>query len=294
MKIKMKLSVVLLFAINMASAQIPNAGFENWNSMGAYNSPESWSCLNDMTSSMSVYTCTKGTPGNPGNAYLKLTSKTVTGMGVVPGIVVSGSLDQTSMQPTGGFAFSQRPANLTGSWQHMIFGSSQGYIDILLTRWDSNMQMRMPVATAHRVLTGMAMSWATFSIPLTYVDGNNPDSCIITLSASGNAPSNNDYLYIDNLAFSGVVTGIAPRTDYKTLSVYPNPATNEVIVELPANVKMKIDIQISDVRGVILKSLRKMNASSKLSIDIKGLPKGNYVIKILADKETLVNKFIKK
>jgi hypothetical protein len=28
------------------------------------------------------------------------------------------------------------------------------------------------------------------------------------MKASGSAPTNNDYLWVDNLAFSGVVTGI--------------------------------------------------------------------------------------
>ncbi|MBK9320544.1 MAG: hypothetical protein IPM91_18245 [Bacteroidetes bacterium] len=62
-------------------------------------------------------------------------------------------------------------------------GSSQGYIDVLLTRWDGN--QRIVVANAHRTLTGMAMNWATFNIPLNYLDGNNPDSCMIVLAASG-------------------------------------------------------------------------------------------------------------
>lgn len=194
MKNKISLSIFLSFAFLITKAQIPNSGFETWTSMGSYNNPDSWSCLNDMTASMSVFTCVKGTPGNPGTAYIKLTSKTVAGMGVMPGIAVSGTFDQSTLEPLSGFAFNERPANLTGKWQHMIFGNSQGYIDIQLTRWDGNMQMRFPVATAHFVLTGMAMGWSNFSIPLTYIDGNNPDSCIITLSASGNTPANNDYL----------------------------------------------------------------------------------------------------
>jgi hypothetical protein len=174
------LTVLIAIAIRTA-AQIPNNGFENWTSIGSYYNPDSWSCLNDMTASASIFTCERGTPGNPGSYYLMLTSKTITGMGIMPGIAVSGTFNQSTMQPLSGFPFSHRPANLTGSWQHMIFGSSQGYIDVQLTRWDTSMQMRMPVSSVHYVLTGMEMSWANFTIPLTYVDGKNPDSCIITL-----------------------------------------------------------------------------------------------------------------
>ena len=45
---------------------------------------------------MAVYTCVKGTPGNPGTSYLKLVSKTVTGFGVVPGVAVCGTINETS------------------------------------------------------------------------------------------------------------------------------------------------------------------------------------------------------
>src|SRR5271157_5926898 len=170
MRMKIYLSIILLFTIMVTQAQsIPNAGFENWTSKGSYSDPDSWMCFNDLTASKSVYTCEQGTPGDPGNYYLKLTSKTVTGIGVVPGYAVSGTFNTTTLQPLKGFAFNQRPLNLTGNWQYMIFGSSPGYIKVQLTRWDSSMKTRMTVASADSVLPGMVMSWASFSIPLTYV-----------------------------------------------------------------------------------------------------------------------------
>ena len=123
-------TLIVLIALAIRTfAQIPNNGFENWTSMGNYSIPNSWGCLNDMTASKGIYTCEKGTPGDPGNYYLKLTSKTVTGSGVVPGIAVCGTLDQTTKKPLKGFAFNQRPVSLTGNWQYMVFGSIQGYIE---------------------------------------------------------------------------------------------------------------------------------------------------------------------
>lgn len=71
-----------------AFAQIPNSGFENWTTMGSYSNPDNWDQLNAMTNPNSVYTCVKGTPGNPGSSYIKLTSKTVGTMGVMHGLAV--------------------------------------------------------------------------------------------------------------------------------------------------------------------------------------------------------------
>lgn len=293
MKKSIYIAVALIFVITISKAQIPNAGFENWTSMGTYNNPDSWGTLNNMTTSMSTYTCVKGTPGSPGASYIKLTSKTVTGMGVLPGIAVSGTFDQSTFEPLTGFAFNQRPANLTGSWQHMIFGSSQGYIDIQLTRWDANSQMRIPVAYAHNVLTGMAMSWASFTIPLVYVDGNNPDSCIITLSASGSTPTNNDYLYVDNLAFTGTVAAINDLKSAEAINTFPNPVDNQLTVDLSAFKNLKIDLQISDIQGKNVKTINGIAPNEKTLVNLSDLVKGDYFLSIITDEGSITKKFIK-
>ena len=150
----MKKSILSFIAATTISvtafAQIPNSSFENWTAVGTYSVPNGWGTLNNTTTLAGVYTATKGTPGSPGNSYLKLTSKTV-GTGVVNGIAVSGVLDSMTMMPKSGFAYNMRPANFTGKWQHMIYGSSQGSIKVTLTRWDTGTNMRMPVASGTRL-----------------------------------------------------------------------------------------------------------------------------------------------
>lgn len=292
MKKSILLFTTLMLAAAISKAQIPNAGFENWTSMGSYNNPDNWSVLNDMTSSMSAYTCLKGTPGSPGTAYLKLVSKTITGLGVVPGIAVCGTINATTFQAQSGFPFSQRPQNLTGNWQHMIYGSSQGYIDVQLTRWDNILQSRVVVASAHNVLAGMAMSWAGFTIPLTYSDGNNPDSCIIVLAASGSSPANNDYLYVDNLSFTGAVAGISEKFLDANISVYPNPSSEKLTVDFTALKDKKILLEIVDAQGKKVKVIQGLHTSSKATIDISGLTKGNYILNAVADDGFITKNFI--
>ena len=102
--------------------------------MGTYENPDGWATLNDLTTMSGIYTATKGTPGSPGSSYLKLTSQTI-GPNVVNGIAVSGVIDQVTQQPVSGFAFNQQPASFNGKWQHMIYGTSQGSINVTLTRW---------------------------------------------------------------------------------------------------------------------------------------------------------------
>lgn len=277
-----------------AMSQIPNFSFENWTSMGTYSNADNWGTMNNTTAIASVFTATKGTPGSPGTAYLKLTSKIVS-TAVVNGIAVSGVIDSLTMTPKSGFAFNQRPANLTGKWQHMIYGSSQGSIKVTLTRWDTGLNQRVTVATANQTLSGMAMSWASFSIPFTYIDGNYPDTCIIVLKASGNTPTNNDYLWVDNLAFSGTVTGIDNQNSFlNSIVVYPNPSSENIILDLNLKSAQKTTIELTDINGkvVLSKNVGELNGESKQTIDISGIAKGSYLIRIITGSGTEVKKII--
>ena len=295
----MKKTILSIAAVALTSAslfaQIPNSGFETWTSAGTYSNPASWDQLNNMTSGMSVYTCTKGTPGSVGTSYLKLTSKTVTGMGVVPGVAVSGVLNSTTMQPKSGFPYSLRPTALTGSWQHMIYGSSQGFVTVTLTRWNAGTQSRVTVGAGSVTLSGMAMSWANFSIPISYSDANNPDSCIIVLSASGTAPTNNDYLWVDNLGFTVSTAGINTiDNSISNLVIYPNPSSDNTTVELNVQKPSQVNFQLVDVTGKIISDVNAglIQGNYKHVINTTDIIKGVYFLKVVANNAVEVKKII--
>jgi hypothetical protein len=282
------LSCMAAAVVTAAGAQIPNAGFENWTIVGSYQIPDGWGTMNHTTASNSVYTATKGTPGSPGASYLKLTSKT-TGPTVTNGIAVSGVLDTVSLLPKSGFAFTQRPASFTGKWQHMIYGSSQGSVKVLTTRWNTMTNTRDTVAHAEQTLAGMAMSWANFSMSMTYIDSlNYPDSCIIVLQASGANPANSDYLWVDNLAFTGTVAIVNPVGVKETpmpsgsLSLFPNPAHEFVQVSFSLNRAQATCIELYDVTGKLVYRDKKdaMDGAMKEKIEVKDLPKGTYLVKV--------------
>lgn len=292
----MKKNIISFFtaiAISSAAfAQIPNNGFENWTSMGSYSDPNSWDQLNAMTSSMSVYTCTKGTPGNPGTAYLKLVSKNVSGMGVMPGLATTGMINMGNLSVTGGFAFTQRPQSLTGAWQYMPSGSDAGMVAVYLTKWNSIMNMRDTVAMAMQSLTGMVMSWTNFTLNLMYMSGGNPDTAQIILSSSGMTPVANSYLYVDNLAFTGNVAGVKEISQITNLSIYPNPASEKISVDVTLQKSTSMKLQLLDLSGKVIKESYEANVSGKInrSIELTTLAKGIYFVKISTDNGTEVRK----
>ncbi len=295
----MKKSILSIAAIALTSAtlfaQIPNNGFENWTSAGSYSNPDNWDNLNSMTTSMGVYTCTKGTPGSVGTSYLKLVSKTVTGMGVMPGVAISGVIDMMTMKPKSGFPFTQQPQKLTGSWQYMASGADAGFVAVYLTKWNPAMMMRDTIAKAKQTLSGMAMSWSTFSVTLSYMSTALPDSAMIILSSSGATPVANSYLYVDNLTFTGSVTGIHTIDSYlSNIESYPNPTTNNISIELYAQKASSIKLQLVDVTGKILKEINagEIQGDFKQTINTEGISKGIYFLKVFVNDAVDVKKMI--
>ncbi len=267
-----------------ASAQIPNSSFESWSTVSGYSVPDNWETLNPMTTTASVYTAEKGTPGVAGSSYLKLTSKNVTGMGVMPGLATTGLINMTTMEVKGGFPYAVRSANLTGSWQYMAMsGSDQGSISVYLTKWNSATMMHDTVAKAVKPLAGMAMSWATFTIPLTYMSAATPDTALIILSSSGMTPADGSYLWVDNLAFTGTATGVATvETALKDLEVYPNPASEKAVLHFNANETAAYTLQITDMIGRTLQinTFKATLGSNQIDIDMHNLARGTYLMNI--------------
>jgi hypothetical protein len=284
---------LLTLICTYASAQVPNFSFENWTTVANYEKPDNWATLNDYTALSNIFTATKATPGNPGSYYLKLTSKTIAN-NVVNGIAVSGEIDTLTMRPKSGFAFTSQPASFTGRWQHMIFGSSQGGITVVLTKWNTSTSSRDTVAIANHTLSGMAMSWANFTIPFVYQSTIAPDSCIIFLRASGANPTNNDYLWVDNLGFSGNVTSIGEPTSNIVLSVYPNPAKDFVTVSASFDYSEPVLVTMCDVSGRIVYSQSAIltDGNKMVQIPTVNLPSGLYTVSVQCASISAINKVI--
>lgn len=289
MKKSLTIIAAFLFSIS-AFSQIPNAGFESWTTVGGYTTPDGWDNMNSMTASMSVYTCSRA--GTPGGYYLHLTSQTVPGMGVMPGIATCGMLDMSQMSapsPATGFAFAQRPQALTGKWQYMASGLDMGYISVMLTRWNPSMMKRDTIASYSQDLIGMAMNWTDFTAPLTYTSQLFPDTAFITLSASGATPVANSYLYVDTLQFTGSVAGtngINENAAVSNISIFPNPSSDIVRIHFDASQNTSSNIQLISAEGAIVKEVMGIE-TKEYNMNIAGLAKGVYLIRVSSAQGTV-------
>lgn len=292
MRNKFLCMIALFLAIFTSFAQtIPNGGFENWSMPNGYNIPDDWATLNDITGPLNVFTCAKGTPGSPGSAYLKLTSKSVAGIGVVPGIAVSGQLSSSNYFPTGGFPFAFHPTFFTGKWQYMGATSNDvGSVTVALTHFDNSTGIRDTVAIAAHSLSGMEMSWVNFSLPFTYLNNNSADSCIIFLNASGPIPQASSYLYVDNLAFT-IPTEISEFHKSCGLNVFPIPARESITISWKEVPQSAIFLNVFNSLGQCILSENQI-PSNQMVLNVSLFPTGTYFLKVSDEENSSTLQFI--
>ena len=124
-----------------------------------------------------------------------------------------------------------------------------------------------------------------------------PDSFNIGI-ASGNVESNDEYiplgsvLYIDELSFD-FLEGTKVPIFSDALEVYPNPASEYVIIKMDEKIGNPISVQLTDVMGRIIQFLDIENLSignGLLQIDVKNYPTGMYYYNIETEDSAYTGK----
>ncbi len=90
-------------------------------------------------------------------------------------------------------------------------------------------------------------------------------------------------------------TGINEMCNSLNTSVYPNPATDYLIIENPqeevgSGSKQDAVIEIANIQGQLIKTL---TVKGKINIDVSALPRGVYILNVKTENGISVKKFVK-
>jgi hypothetical protein len=88
-----------------------------------------------------------------------------------------------------------------------------------------------------------------------------------------------------------IPTGFNPAGEKQALSVYPNPATDKLYIELPEN-NEGASAEIINLDGRVVFRIRSFIA--KEEINISGLPTGFYTVRVISGEEIRVSNFFRK
>jgi hypothetical protein len=100
-----------------------------------------------------------------------------------------------------------------------------------------------------------------------------------------------------NTATESVVTysppaGIKEAQMILNYSFYPNPASEHVNIYINDNGNAHYNLMIADITGKIMKEEKNLESNKDLAIDISGINKGIYFLKITNGKRNKVEKLI--
>ena len=280
---------LLLFGLltQSASAQIPNGDFETWDIVNGYENPRYWDNYNSMTSGFGVLTCQRGVISGTSDSYLKLVTDTVDNLGILAGFALCGSFGGGLSEPLG-FPYTQRPSALIGKWQYEPQEMDNGIVYILFTKWDQQNNKRDTIGAGVDFMVGSVTSWESFSIPVTFANSDNPDSCLILFSASTFFPTPGSYLYLNDLAFdfnSGIAENGTPR-----FKIFPNPSSSQIQLDLNGLTDVQ-SVELIDMKGRVVDL--KITTMLHQAIDVSGFSQGIYFIRVKTKTTVVTERFSK-
>ena len=91
----------------------------------------------------------------------------------------------------------------------------------------------------------------------------------------------------------GNITNINDQYNFNTnhISAFPNPATDNITIDVSSSLNTHSTIEILNIQGQTI--LQKQLQQDKTNINISGLAKGVYIVKVQTEKGETVKKFVK-
>lgn len=253
---------VELFNGASAATAVPDFSFESWSS-NSIETPDNWYTLNDILSGMGLQNAVKSTDAAVGTYSIELTTIQDPNSGdTIPGFMSAGPINIMAMgNPFSPIPYNASPTLLSCKYQHMPVNSDQGMIQVQF------FQAGNPIGnTMMPFLTNL--SWTNLSLPI--IISGTPDSMLF-IAFSGDNPGS--VLKLDELSLSGGNVGL---DEFKTmnLSIYPNPASDKVMVKLDG----EFGYELINMYGTVVASADNLN--NAVEIDLTQFNSGSYVIRL--------------
>jgi len=279
------LTLLSVICLNFNAQQLPNSGFENWDSFSAINGYKNdratdWNTVNaTMPIDTGIpQTCFQSTDAHSGSNSIRLLSVVyaLAPSGVVNGIASTGTINTTTQEIDGGLSFTSRPDSLTGWYKTNPQTGDYATIELVLKGasndtigWARFEGSPTPVAT-----------WTRFSVPLVYSSGDIPVLAVSLLSSSfGFSAVAGSELWVDDLELIYNPAGV-DEIDNLTSVFYANNRLSW------KGDHQFTSISIYNLNGQLIIDQQNLNNNS---LDLM-LNKGLYLVSLTSDEGVFTKK----
>lgn len=299
-KILLSATAILAFAINSSAQDLM---FESWANVpfgtSANQDPVGWASLNAMVALGTVQSVFKETTApNQGLISAKIQTVKVVGA-AIPNPYTTGNIDTAgilvmgaiSIAPPGvnyGKPLSGRPATLSFVSKYTPMAGDSAFVLVYLTKYNGS--SRDTIAQGKYATGATTTSYSASSITINYDPAFSTvwaDTALVFASSSvyshGGAKIGSTF-YIDAMSWSGF-TGINENTNLGSVSISPNPATNNINFTSSVNADA---VEVLDITG------RKVGvflmAGNAVTVQTSTFKAGMYIYNVLNEKKEVINR----
>jgi hypothetical protein len=97
-----------------------------------------------------------------------------------------------------------------------------------------------------------------------------------------------DTYFLDDFHLSSSTLSLNNILDNDNITIYPQPATNTLNIEMKGNINEVKELKLFDIKGSLL--LSQLINQDNTSLDVSGFDSGVYFVKIQSDKTVFTQK----
>ncbi|MEI7597166.1 MAG: PCMD domain-containing protein [Bacteroidota bacterium] len=290
-------SALFFYSIFINAQSIPNADFENWETLGSgmnsYQEPTNWNTLNsDLSSYFVSADVTKSSDSHAGISSAKLETKSVAGI-ITPAVLTLGTIYATGTfdrDVRGGVPCSQKPLLFEGWYKFSSQGSDKAYIASIMYKYNNITKKQDTVGAAIFMPSTSISQYTKFSVSFdynSYMPNETPDSMniVITSSYKYSVTSSNvgTILLVDDLGLS-FNSGVEQQNNNNCRVTY-SPSKSIIIDRTSAN-----STQISITSSIGQEVSSSNNSGNHIEINACNLKNGLYFVHLSSGNENLTSK----
>lgn len=289
---------ITAFLVTGMKGQTPSYNMENWANVQfstTQQDPVGWASFNILVAGGMQQTVYKETAfPYEATRSAKIVTKEVTvsvpGYDTV-GLLVLGEIQVFPTQKiTYGQNYTQRPATVTFATKYFPMGLDTGWVLVQLTKWNIAANKADTIASARFETSATdSLTWVSRTINLapTYTNSTDlPDTLKIYCSSSSlYRPKINSTLWVDDFQFNGWVSTNDIDGTISNVSVYPNPANNNISIECSVTSNF---VEVMDITGRKIGGYT-MNAN-KVNIETMNFAKGMYIYQVIDNQNKIINR----